>query len=108
MPYYSLEFGGVKYGRELYMGDRGFNTRFDRPSWADYLNVKYEPKLSSWLNLSVVLSFRFGEPSELLGTPVFRGWQQSVALKVNLDSLRPHPKAPKSEQRGFFPGYFKL
>lgn len=108
MPYYSASFAGKAYGSDLYLGDLGFHTRLDHPSWADYLNVKYSPKISAWLDLAVVLSFRFGEASPDLKTPVFRGWQQGVSLKVNLDALRPHPKAPKAKKRAFYPGLFNL
>ena len=108
MPFYDYRFTGDIYGRELYMGDLGFRTRFGRPSWADYFRLKYEPRLTNWLDLSIALSFYFGEASEILGTPVYRGCQQSVALRFNLDVLRPHPRAPKGRERGFYLGGFTL
>ena len=105
MPLSSGSYNGIPY-EDLYFGDRGFHTLFDRPSWVDYFHIKYEPELRAcpWLSLSVVLSFHLGEPSEKLDTPVFRGWQQGVELRVNLDSLRPHPSAKKS-RRGYHSHY---
>ena len=105
MPFYSGSINGVPYD-ELYVGDRGFHTLFDRPSWVDYFRVKYEPSFRAlpWMKLSVVLSFHFGEPSAVLDTPVFRGWQQGVELRVNLDALRPHPTA-KKPRKGYYSPY---
>ena len=101
MPLMDMSYNGVPY-EDLYFGDRGFHTLFDRPSWVDYFHIKYEPELKAcpWLSLSVVFSFHLGEPSKILDTPVFRGWQQGVELKVNLESLRPHPTGKKS-RRGY-------
>lgn len=104
MPFYSSSYNGVPYN-ELYVGDRGFHTLFDRPSWVDYFHIKYEPDMKScpWLSLSVVLSFHLGEPSAVLDTPVFRGWQQGIELCVNLEALRPHPVAKRTRRTHYSP-----
>ena len=91
MPFYESSYEGQVYGRDLYFGDLAFHTRFDHPSWADFLTLKYMPRLNDWLDICVAVSLRFGEASEALQSPVFRGWQQTLAVRVNLDALRPHP-----------------
>ena len=89
MPFYSTTRYGRMYGNEeLYRGDLGFHTLRDHPSWADYLTIRYEPKLTNWLNLDIFFTFHFGEPSEELGSPAFRGWQQAIQLRFNLDEIR--------------------
>ncbi len=91
MPFYESSYNGKAYGRDLYFGDMAFHTRLDHPGWADFLTVKYMPRLSEWLDICVAVSLRFGEASESLGSPVFRGWQQSLAVRLNLEAMRPHP-----------------
>lgn len=88
MPFYSASYNGVAYGDELYRSDLGFHTQRNRPSWADFLTVRYEPEIANWFSLDIFFTFHFGEPSEELGSPVFRGWQQAIQLRFNLDDLR--------------------
>ena len=108
MPLYDTVYGGETYSSGLYFGDLGFHTRQTHPSWADYLDLVYEPRIADWASLRVALSFRFGEPSVALDTPFYRGWQQTVALRINLDALRRAPKAkaskrtPSNNNRHFF------
>ena len=106
MPFFDTAYSGLSYGKDLYMADLSFHTRLDHPGWSDFVSLKYEPKIADFLNLSVSLSFFFGEPPSA-SCPVFRGWQQSIALRANLDALRPRPKAPKSS-RGTYFHEFKL
>ena len=95
MPFFETKFSDFPYGTELYRGDLAFHTRLSGPGWFDMVNLKYEPSLTRWLKLSVAFSFFLGEPPAS-SCPVFRGWQQSVGLRVDLDAARPHPKAPRS------------
>ena len=88
MPFYSRSYRGVMYGDELYRSDLGFHTRQDHPSWADFLTIRYEPEIANWFTLDLFFTFHFGEPSEALGSPFFRGWQQAIQLRFNLDDLR--------------------
>jgi hypothetical protein len=54
--------------------------------------------LTKWLNLELFLTFHFGEPAEQLGCPVFRGWQQAIALHFNLDEIRDEFRKQKPER----------
>ncbi len=101
MPFYLSSYGGSPYGRSLYFGDQGFRTLRDDPSWADWFSLRYEPHISGWLRLQAAVTLYLGEPSEALGTGVFRGWQQTLRLSLDLDSLRPHPDKP-SGRRGVY------
>ena len=98
MPFFSTSHFGAPYGEELYRGDLGFHTLRDHASWADYLTLRYEPRLTKWLNLELFLTFHFGEPSKELGCPVFRGWQQAIALHFNLDEIRDEFRKQKPER----------
>lgn len=106
MPLYESGYGGVQYGADLYYADLAFHTRHASPSWADCLSVLYEPSLGRFLKLCVGLSFKFGEPPAASGIPVFRGWQQTFALRFDLDAMRPSPAAA-GKKRFLFDGLKK-
>ncbi|MBQ3820297.1 MAG: hypothetical protein II809_02400, partial [Bacteroidales bacterium] len=75
-------------------------------SWADCLRVRYEPRLTKFLTVRAELSFSFGEPYPELGSPVFRGWRQTIALRLDLNALRPHPKTARTRERRYlFEGF---
>ena len=100
MPLYSYSYAGQEYGTGLYFGDPAFRTRCDGPSWADWLSLRYEPRIAKFLRLGAELTFQFGDHSQYQGT-FFRGWQQNLRLIVDLDPIRPHPAAPsKRKHRG--------
>ena len=106
MPYYGRSFDGVDYTADLYLADTAFHTMRPGFSWADCLRVRYEPRLTKFLTVRAELSFSFGEPYPELGSPVFRGWRQTVALRLDLNALRPHPKTARTRERRYlFEGF---
>ena len=99
MPFYESSYNGKMYGANLYYGDCAFHTRMDHASWTDFLTLSFTPEFSDFFDLSVAVSFHFGEPSEALGSPLFRGCQQSIALNLNLDAIRQHPSRRGGHRR---------
>ncbi len=102
MPFYDSSFGGIQYGRELYRGAPGFHTLHAGPSWADWLTLAYQPRISKWLSIDVALTLHVGAPHKELGVGVLRGADQRLRLRVDLESLRPRTKAVKNSK---FKGY---
>ena len=99
MPFYSSSFGGIEYGRDLYRGAPGFHTLHSSRSWADWLTIAYQPKITRWLNLDMAFTFHAGAPLKELGVGAFRGSEQRIGLRLDIDSLRPHPKAPRKPRK---------
>jgi len=103
MPFYDSSFSGQPYGRDLYQGEPSFHTLHDTPSWADWFTVTYQPKLTRWLSLDVAFTLHLGQPHEILKVGAFRGSEQRIGLRLDLEALRPHPKAAprknKSKQK---------
>ena len=101
MPFFESSYNGQPYGRSLYFADMAFHTRCSTPSWVDWLSLRYEPRITKWLRAGAEISFQIGDNSQYSGT-VFRGWQQSLRLVLDLDPLRPHPSNPaKRKLKGF-------
>ena len=101
MPYYESSYNGVPYGRSLYFADPAFHTRIDTPSWADWVSLRYEPSITKWLRLGAEITCQLGDGSQY-GGGIFRGWQQSLRLVLDLEPLRPHPSSPaKRRHLGF-------
>lgn len=100
MPFYESSFNGQPYGRSLYFADPEFHTRLGTPSWADMLSLRYEPRITKFLRAGAEIAVRVGDNS-LAGGSVFRGWQQSLRLVLDLDPIRPHPApAPRRRRPG--------
>ena len=99
MPLYDGSMSGVPYGRDLYHGAAGFHTLSSVPGWADWLTLAYCPRIAKWLSIDVAFTFHFGTPSGSLGFGVFRGCDQRLGVRVDLDTLRPHPKKPYRSRR---------
>jgi len=78
-PFYS------QYGSELYFGEGIFRTHSDKPSVADRIVLSYSPRIAKWLDLSVAAIFDFGSPLPSLGVPAYRGCQQVVKLRFNIE-----------------------
>ena len=83
MPYYdSADAAGVRYGSMLYFGDPFFRVNSRRSSglgFYDRLALSYEPLIASFLRLKVAAVLHFNEG--------FSGWQQTVSLKFDLQSI---------------------
>lgn len=75
-----------RYQDRLYHGEPFYYTHADHLSWFDRLELFYEPEIASWLNLRIDVAMHFGE--EMSNCPLYRGMQQTLSLKVNLDRLR--------------------
>ncbi|MBP5559864.1 MAG: hypothetical protein J6X71_08885 [Bacteroidales bacterium] len=99
MPFYGWSFAGIPYGRDLYPAAAGFKTLRGTPSWADWLTVSYQPRIARWLSLDVAVTVHFGQPAPALGAGFFRGCDQRIGLRVDLEPLRPQPKAPKKHKK---------
>lgn len=99
MPFYEWSFGGITYGRDLYPAAVGFKTLKDTPSWADWLTIAYQPRIARWLSLDVAVTVHLGEPVPALGAEVFRGCDQRIGVRVDLEPLRPQPKTPKKHKK---------
>lgn len=76
MPFYD------QYGSDLYMSEECYHSGRKGSSWCDQIFLYYSPHIADWMDLSVVFAFHMGE--SLDGSPVFRGWQQMLSLKVDL------------------------
>ena len=90
MPFYDASFNGQPYGRSLYFSDPAFRTRISGASWSDWLSLRYEPRIAKFIRLGAELTFQLGDNSLYAGS-IFRGWQQTFRLVVDLDPIRPHP-----------------
>ena len=89
----------LPYGRDVYRTDPAFSTLHSSPSWADWLTVSWQPRISNWLTLDVAITLHAGQPVSGLGVGWFRGSNQRIGLLLDLDALRPHPKAPKATKK---------
>lgn len=93
MPYYnSLDPGGYKYGRELYPGDPMYRLHEDGNVSSlgiyDRLEVYYEPRIASFLDLRVELAVHFHSTG-------YSGFQQRLSLIFNLQNLLDHSRSRK-------------
>ena len=100
--YWGDDLMPLSYGRELYPCEPGFRTLHSSPSWADWLTLSYQPKIAKWLSAEVAVTLHVGQPVASLGVGVFRGSDQRICVKVDLQALRPHPKAPKKSRNKAF------
>ena len=85
MPYYGYaDAAGAMYGNSLYLGDPfwrlGLSDRHGGCGIYDRLDLYYEPRIAPFLNLRVEISLHFNEN-------MFAGWQQTVSLRFDLESL---------------------
>jgi len=78
-PFYST------YGSELYFGEGIFHTCCSKPSISDRLVLSYSPKLAKWLDLSVAAIFDFGSPNAKLNITAYRGCQQVIKVRFNIE-----------------------
>ena len=102
MPYFNSSFEGIPYARELYVAEPAFKTLHADPSWCDWLTIAYQLRISSWLSIDAAVTLHAGQPVEALGFGVFRGSDQRIGVKLDFDSLRPHPRKPKtSAKKGY-------
>lgn len=76
-----------KYGGELYPGEGIFRTSCGKPAVSDRVVLSYSPKIAKWLDLSVSAIFDFGTPIPALNVPAYRGCQQVVNVKFNLEKI---------------------
>ena len=82
MPYYdTLDPGGYKYGADLYPGDTMYRLHEDgnvsSSGIYDRLEVYYEPRIASFLDLRVELAVHFHSKG-------YSGFQQRLSLIFNL------------------------
>jgi len=77
-----------KYGPDLYFGEGIFRTGVGKPSVADRLTVSYSPQIAKWLDLSVAAIFDFGSPIPDLNIPAYRGCQQVIKVRFNIERFR--------------------
>lgn len=85
MPYYdTLDPGGYKYGADLYPGDTMYRLHEDgnvsSSGIYDRLEVYYEPRIASFLDLRVELAVHFHSKG-------YSGFQQRLSLIFNLQNL---------------------
>lgn len=73
------------YGSELYFGEGIFHTQCEGQSVVDRLVLSYQPKIAKWLDLTVAAIFDFGSPIPALNVPAYRGCQQVVKLRFNIE-----------------------
>lgn len=85
MPFFGVADYGAPYARDLYFGEIFYHTHIKGFSFYDRLEAFYEPHIFPWLDLRVAIVLHLGNPTSLY--PAFRGWQQIVALRFNLDKL---------------------
>lgn len=102
MPYYARDYEGDPYGPELYFGDINFRTLHSTVSWHDRVDIRYARTISGFLEVSAGLAFRFGTPCPEMQCPVYRGFQQTVSVKIDLSCLRPAPNAVNKVKWPFF------
>ena len=76
MPFHDI------YGSDLYLAEDCYHTRCTGTSWCDQLHLYFSPHITDWLALTVAFAFHFGESVD--GSPVLRGWQQMLSLKIDL------------------------
>ena len=85
MPYYgSTDAAGTSYGNRLYFGDPFWQLGTSGPGRYgiyDRLDVYYEPRIAPVLDLRIAASFHFN------GKSSGGGWQQTVSLLFDLESL---------------------
>lgn len=85
MPYYgSTDAAGTSYGNNLYFGDPFWQLGTSGPGRYgiyDRLDVYYEPRIAPFLDLRIAASFHFN------GKSSGGGWQQTVSLLFDLESL---------------------
>ncbi|MGN0189785.1 MAG: hypothetical protein ACI395_09745 [Candidatus Cryptobacteroides sp.] len=85
MPYYdTLDPGGYKYGKDLYFGDPMYRLYEDGNTSSlgiyDRLEVYYEPRIASFLDLRIGLVAHFHSNG-------YSGFQQCLSLVFNLQEL---------------------
>ena len=85
MPYYdTLDPGGYKYGADLYPGDTMYRLHEDGNVSSlgiyDRLEVYYEPRIASFLDLHIELAVHFHSTG-------YSGFQQRLPLIFNLQNL---------------------
>jgi len=85
MPFFSVADYGEPYGRSLYFGEIFYHTHINGFSFYDRVEAFYEPRIFPWLDLKVAIILHLGNPTGLF--PAFRGWQQILGLRFNLDKL---------------------
>lgn len=86
MPLFAGSNNGVKYGTDLYFGNRFYHTQIEGFSIYDRAEIYYEPSITSWLDFRVSAIFNVGNPTQEFS--FFRGWQQMLSLRVNLEKIR--------------------
>ena len=100
MPFYDSSFNGQPYGSSLYFADIEYHTTLSTPSWNDILTLHYERRITKFLCAGAEIAVHIGDNS-LNGGSVFRGWEQSLRLVLDLDPIRPHPApAPRRRRPG--------
>ena len=85
MPFFGVSDYGTPYARDLYFGEIFYHTHIKGFSFYDRLEAFYEPHIFPWLDLKVAIVLHFGNPTQFYSA--FRGWQQMLGLRFNLDKL---------------------
>lgn len=85
MPFYGVSDYGAPYARDLYFGEIFYHTHINGFSFYDRIEAFYEPRIFPWLDLKVAIVCHLGNPTRYYSA--FRGWQQILALRFNLDKL---------------------
>lgn len=75
-----------QYGSDLYQGRASFHTRFDTASCVDRFAVSYMPRIAGSVKVFVTAAFNFGSSSETLDIPFYRGCQQILGIRVDLNN----------------------
>lgn len=85
MPFFGVADYGAPYARDLYFGEIFYHTHIKGFSVYDRIEAYYEPHIFPWLDLKVAIILHLGNPTGLYSA--FRGWQQMIGLRFNLDRL---------------------
>ena len=86
MPLYAHSYHNVRYAADLYFGKRFYHTQIESYSLYDRVELYWEPRLASWASIRFAAVAHLGNPTDQFG--FFRGWQQVVSVKFNLDPIR--------------------
>ena len=86
MPLYAHSYNDVRYAGNLFFGKRFYHTQIVGYSIYDRLELYWEPRIAEWVTIRLAAVAHLGNPTDQFG--FFRGWQQVVSVKFDLDPIR--------------------
>ena len=86
MPLYAHNYNKVRYGSDLFFGKMFYHTQISGYSLYDRVELYWEPRIAEWVSVRVAAVAHLGNPTDQFG--FFRGWQQVVSVKFDLEPLR--------------------